>query len=98
MTVHDPNYPFSNLFDSDLTSGVRSIAATPTDKFSLTVRFPQKVHVGAVLIYTDETRMNSGGFKVLVYDSLDLNDANLECPSLEGVGSNAIGGVFNCGL
>ena len=70
MIGHDSNYPFSNLFDSELTSGVRSITATPTDKFSLTVKFPLKVSIGAVFIHSDESKMNSGGFKVLVYDEI----------------------------
>ena len=47
-------------------------------------------YVGAVWLTTDEALMTSGTIKFYVDD--------VECPNTNGVGVNALGGVFNCNL
>ena len=46
--------------------------------------------MGAVWLTTDEALMTSGTIKFYVDD--------VECPNTNGVGVNALGGVFNCNL
>ena len=48
------------------------------------------VQVNAILMETDESRMTSGEIKFYI--------GGVECPDTNGVGVNAIGGVFNCRL
>lgn len=46
--------------------------------------------LNGVWLYTDETLMTSGTIKFYADGVL--------CPDTAGVGVNAVGGVFNCGL
>ena len=46
--------------------------------------------VNGVWLFTDENLMKKGTIKFYVDDE--------ECPDTNGVGVDAIGGVFNCGL
>ena len=54
------------------------------------ISLDRKTTVNGVWIFTDETKMKTGTIKF----KLD----GKECPDTNGVGVNAKGGVFNCGL
>ena len=47
-------------------------------------------YVKGVLFHTNEEEMNEGTVKFYV--------DNIECPDTNGVGVNALGGVFNCNI
>ena len=76
--------------DNDLLTGFEMSDSIKANQWLKVTFDAPTIWLNGVWLYTDEKAMTSGTIKFYVDGVL--------CPDTAGVGVNAIGGVFNCGL